>query len=56
MKSIMLKEKWLYMCFVDVEIDFDRLSRKMLEWGMRMKGIPEVLVRSVMRLYDGAKT
>ena len=27
-----------------------------MEWAMRKKGIPEVLVRSVMSLYEGAKT
>ena len=35
------KGKKLYMCFVDIENAFDRL---------------EVLVRSVMSLYEGAKT
>ena len=30
--------------------------RKVLEWVMRKKGIPEVLDRSVMSLYEGAKT
>ena len=44
------------MCFVDLEIAFDRVPRKVLEWAMRKKGIPEVLVRSVMSLYEGAKT
>ena len=44
------------MCFVDLEKAFDRILRKVLEWALRKKGIPEVLVRSVMSLYDGAKT
>ena len=43
------------MCFVDLEKAFDRAPRKVLEWAMRKKGIPEVLVRSVMSLYEGAK-
>ena len=34
---------------------FDRVSGKVLEWTMRKKGIREVLVRSVMSLYEGAK-
>ena len=34
----------MYMCFVD------------LEKAMRKKGIPEDLARSVMHLYEGAKT
>ena len=28
----------------------------MLEWAIRKRGIPEVLVRSVMSLYEGATT
>ena len=44
------------MYFVDLEKAFDRVPRKVLEWAMRKKGIPEVLVRSVMRLFEGAKT
>ena len=44
------------MCFVDVEKGFDRAPRKVLEWAMKKKGIPEVLVRSVISLYGGAKT
>ena len=44
------------MCFVDLEKAFDRVPRKVLEWAMRKKGIPEVLVRSVMSHYEGAKT
>ena len=46
----------LYMCFVDLEKAFDRFPRKVLQWGMRKKGIPEVMVRAVMILYEGAKT
>ena len=46
----------MYMCFVDLENAFDRVPRKVLEFAMRKKGIPEVFVRSVMSLYEGAKT
>ena len=52
----MLKEKKLYMCLVDLEKAFDRVPNKALDWAMRKKGIPEVLVRPVMSLYEGAKT
>ena len=50
------KEKKLYMCFVDLEKAFDRVPRKVLEWAMRKRGIPEVMVKAVMSLYEGAKT
>ena len=43
------------MCFVVIEKAFDRVPRKVFEWAMRKKGIPEVLVRSVMSLYEGEK-
>ena len=35
----MPKEK-VYMCFVDLEKAFDRVSSNVLEWAMRKKGIP----------------
>ena len=50
------KGKKLYMCFVHLEIAFDRVPRKVLEWSLRKKEIPDTLVRSVMILYEGAKT
>ena len=48
--------KQLYMCFVNLEKAFVIVPRKVLEWALRKKGIAEVLVRSVMSLYEGAKT
>ena len=50
------KEKKLYMCFVDLEKAIDRVPRKVMEWAMRKRGIPEVMVRAVMSLYEGANT
>ena len=46
----------LYMCFVELEKAFDRVPRKVMEWALRKKEIPEVHVRSVMNLCEGAKT
>ena len=42
------------MCLVNEA--FDRVARNVLEWGIGKKGMPEVLVRSVNSLYEGAKT
>ena len=45
-----------HMCFVDLEKALDRVPRKVLEWAMRKRRIPEAMVRIVMSLYEGAKT
>ena len=50
------KGKKLHICFVDREKVYDRVPRKVFEWASRKKEIPEVLVRSLMSLYEGAKT
>ena len=48
--------KTLYMCFVDQDKAFDRVPKKVLALVASNKGIPEVLVNSVMSLHEGAKT
>ena len=50
------KKKKLYMCFVDIEKAFDKVPRKVMEWAMRKKGLPEVIVKAVKSLYHGEKT
>ena len=37
------KKKKLYMCFVEIEKAFDRVLRKVMEWAMGKKSLPEVL-------------
>ena len=44
------------MCFVDMEKNFDKVPRKVMEWAMRKKGLSEAMVLVAMSLYDGAKT
>ena len=44
------------MCFVDLEKAFDRVPRKVLEWAMRKRGVPEAMMRAVLSLYEGART
>ena len=46
----------MYKCFVDLEKAFDRAPRRVMAWAMRNKGLPEILVKAVMRLYEGAET
>ena len=41
---------------MDLKKAFDRVLKKALEWAMRKKAIPKILVRSVMSLFGGAKT
>ena len=43
------------MCFVDLEKAFDRLPRKALDWVLLLKKGIQVLVRSVMSLYERAE-
>ena len=52
----MLIDKKLNVCFVYLVKAFDRVPRKVLEWALKKIGIPEVLVKSVMSLYKGART
>ena len=49
------KVKKLYMCFVDLVKAFDIVPRKVLEWVLRKKLIPDVFVMSMMSLYEGEK-
>ena len=49
------KKKNLHMCFMNIEKAFHRVPRKVMEWAMKTKGLPEVIVRAVMSLYHGAK-
>ena len=43
------------MCFVNLEKAFDREPRKVMEWAMGKKGLPEILVKAVMSPYEGAE-
>ena len=41
---------------MDLEKAFDNVPSNVLEWALGKIEIPEVLTRSVMSLYEGAKT
>ena len=46
----------MYMCFVDLEKAFERVPRRAMKWAMRKKGLPEILVKAVISLHEGAET
>ena len=54
--AVALDIRCFHMCFVDLEKSFDRVLKKVLEWAMRKKGIPEDMVNPVMRLHEGGRT
>ena len=55
-ESYLEKNRKLFICFVDLEKAFDRVPRKVIEWALRKKLLPERLVQAVMSMYKGAKT
>ena len=55
-KSYIGKKNKLFMCFVDLEKAFDQVARKVIEWALRKRYVPESLVQAIMGLYKGAKT
>ena len=55
-ESYIEKNRKLFICFVDLEKAFDRVPRKVIEWALRKKLVPERLVQAVMSMYKGAKT
>ena len=56
-----LKEKFsaknkLFFIFVDLQKAFDQLSREVISFALRQKGVPECLVNGIMSLYKGCNT
>ena len=39
------------MSFVGLKKAFDRVPRKVMEWALRKKGLAQMLMQAVMRLY-----
>ena len=37
------EDKKLYICFMDLEKAFDRFPRRVMQWALRKKGLPEIL-------------
>ena len=55
-ESYLEKNRKLLICFVDLEKAFDPVPRKVIEWTLRKKLVPERLVQAVMSMYKEAKT
>ena len=55
-RGILWKRGKLCICFVDLEKAFDKVPIKVVEWELKKKGLPEVLVQAVMSLYEGLGT
>ena len=55
-RRVSRQRKQAYICSVDLEKAFVRVPLNVLELAMRKKGILDVLVRSLMSLYGGART
>ena len=55
-KSYLKINRKLYICFVDLERAFDQVPRKVIEWALRKKLVPERLDQAVMSMYKRAKT
>ena len=49
------KDKKLYMCFVNLKKVFDGVPTKIMQWALRRKGLPEILVKAVVSLYEVSK-
>ncbi len=45
------KTKKLYHVFLDLEKAFNRVPRKVIEWGLRRQKVPRRLIGTVMSLY-----
>ena len=50
------KNKRLFHLFVDLEKAFDRIPRAAIMWALSRQGIPELLVKLIMQLYEGSTT
>ena len=51
MEKYIKGHKDLCLTFVDLEKTYDRLSREVLFWAMRRKGVPEKLIKIVIKMY-----
>ena len=49
-------QKDLHIVFIDLEKAFDRVPRDLIWQALRAQGVPEVYVKTIQDMYDGATT
>ena len=49
-------KKLFFFIFADLEKAFDWLSREVIQFTLRRKGVPEYLINGVISLHKGCKT
>ena len=55
-ESYFKKNRKLFICFVDLEKAFDRVPRKVIEWALRKRLVPERLVQAIISMNKREKT
>ena len=55
-EKLLAANKRLYMAFVDLEKEFDRVPRKVICWALRKLGVEEWIVRLVQGMYANARS
>ena len=53
-KEYLQKDRKLYLRFVDLKKAFHRVSRKVVEWPLRLEGVPEMIAIAKTNLYERA--
>ena len=49
------KDRKSYMGFKDLEKAFNGVPRRVIQWALRKKGLPKILIKAVVSLYEGPK-
>ena len=44
------RDKKIYISFMDIEKVLDGVPKNVIEWSLRKKGVPEIMVRAAMSL------
>ena len=56
MEKYEMAERNLYMVFVDLEKAFDHVSRDVIWWSLRRKGVLERQIKAILEMYTNIET